>query len=72
MSRYHNKDPFWMTAKFNGKCASCGSAIKRGTQIWYMPASRSAYGENCCDAGRQHERDFGAACFDEAAYSGGW
>lgn len=55
-----------MTAKYNGKCAGCGGAIKRGDRIEYDTNNRKAYHYGAgngdyagkCYAERQKPRDF--------------
>jgi hypothetical protein len=63
------KDPYWMSARFPGKCARCGKEIKKGEQIFYYPNTRAVYcdGDNC---GGQEARDFAAAASDENIYNG--
>jgi hypothetical protein len=58
-----NRDPYWTTARFPGKCAKTGAPFLRGASIFYFPATREAYfGE----AAEQAARDFAAACADES------
>lgn len=62
-------DPYWTTARFPGVCAKTGEPIRKGERIFYYPKDRKTLkGE----AAEQAARDFAAACFDEAAYGGGW
>lgn len=63
MPTYRN-DPRWITARFVSKCAGCKTAIEKGTEAFYYPASRSVYGKACgCAAPRA--ADFEAAAFDD-------
>ena len=41
-----NGDPFWLTARYPGKC-SCGFEIKPGQQIFWYPNDRTAICQNC-------------------------
>lgn len=57
-------DPFWMTAKFKGTCATtgCDDPIRRGDRIFYYPNGKKAYVGTCAAAA---DRDFGSTSFDE-------
>ena len=37
------RDPFWIFAKFPGKCTRCGAPIKKGESIFYYPATRAVF-----------------------------
>lgn len=39
-------DPFWLTARYAGKC-SCGFEIKPGQQIFWYPNHRTAICQKC-------------------------
>ena len=41
-----NGDPFWLTARYPGKC-SCGCEIKPGQQIFWYPNDRTAICRKC-------------------------
>jgi hypothetical protein len=66
MKRYQNLDPRWITAKFAGKCPSCNAAIGKGSRAYYYPNGKSVYCQPCGD---DAQREFDAACFDEASYN---
>ena len=68
MPRYSN-DPRKIRARFGSKCPKCGKQIRKGDEIFYYPSERRAY---CMsdDCGAQMERDFNAACFDDAMMGG--
>jgi len=55
-------DPRWITVRYAGKCAQCGSTVKAGARAYYWPADKSMYCEKC---GQQASRDFAAAAWDE-------
>ena len=37
MRRYIRHDPYWLNAKYAGKCGECGEGIKPGDRIFYYP-----------------------------------
>lgn len=39
--------PATMTARYNGRCASCNGSVRRGETIVYDRSRRSAYHEDC-------------------------
>ena len=41
-----NGDPFWLTARYPGKC-SCGFEIKPGQQIFWYPNDRRTICQKC-------------------------
>jgi hypothetical protein len=61
MQRYRN-DPYWITAKWAGKCAKCGAPIKRGERAFYYPQERRLYSGECAE---QAASDFQALAADE-------
>ncbi|MDG2124886.1 MAG: hypothetical protein P8J87_14380 [Verrucomicrobiales bacterium] len=63
MSRYSG-DPYWLTARFNGKCHSCDQAIRKGDRAYYYPRERRLYGDPC-GCGQEHAADFEAHAADE-------
>lgn len=62
-----NRDPHWITARWDGQCAKCGGKVVKNQRAFYYPATRSLYCQTC---GQQGARDFEAAAFDEAVYAG--
>jgi len=42
MARF-TRDPYELTAKFDGVCAETGKAIKKGEQCIYYPSTRKVY-----------------------------
>ena len=44
--RHGNTDPFWLTARYPGRCA-CGREIKPGQQIFWYPNGRKAICQTC-------------------------
>lgn len=70
MARYQ-RDPRWITARFAGQCArtTCQAPITKGEQIYWYPATKSAYCQTC---GRDCEADFEAHRFDEESGTCPW
>lgn len=62
MSRFP-RDPFWMLAKYNGRCAGCGKAFKAGSRVFYYPNSRKLLTQTC---GEDASREFDCMAMDEA------
>ena len=69
------RDPYWTTARFASTCAQwkirplkthC-APIRKGSRIYYYPASRSVICESC---GTTAAADFAANVADEDAYNG--
>ena len=63
-------DPFWLTAKFSGKCArkSCGRVIPAGGRAFYYPRTKALY----CDSpgcGQAESSSFESAAADEFFYN---
>jgi hypothetical protein len=46
-----------ITARYAGKCATCGGRITRGTIVTYDPKTRQVTHYHGCDA-EAHNRDF--------------
>ncbi|MFA5376763.1 MAG: hypothetical protein WC455_13525 [Dehalococcoidia bacterium] len=68
--RYNRgRDPYWLSAKYAGTCAKCGTPFKVGDQIFYYPNTRKAYGDKCAE---EASRDFASCAADEAVYNGGY
>ena len=64
-------DPFWLTARYVGKCCKCDRVIRKGENIFYYPKGKHIY----CDAeacGGAASADFDACAFDESMYTGVW
>lgn len=38
---------FWMTAKFDSRCADCRKSIEEGDRIVYDPGCKQAYCAEC-------------------------
>lgn len=48
MRRYnkcYRHDPVWITCRYGGHCARCGTALKRGERAFYFPTGGSTYCE---------------------------
>lgn len=45
-------DPFWMKAKFAGKCSgtNCNDTISKGQDIFYYPKTKSVFVGKCADS----------------------
>ncbi len=66
MSQYRNRDPYWLTAKFNGNCSKCKATIRKGQRAFYYPSSKTIYCESD-DCGGAASRDFESMRFDETS-----
>jgi hypothetical protein len=44
---FYSKDPFWMKAKYEGKCSDCKEVIKKGDQMWYYPIGKVTMCQKC-------------------------
>jgi len=64
MTRYKG-DPYWLTARYPGKCAKCGRAFTKGTDI-FRYKDGTIYADTCAEAA---SREFEAAAADEDLYS---
>jgi len=61
MRRARNLSPYFITARFDSKCAETGKDIKKGDRIAYYPATRSAYCEDSKSAEQLRGVEFSAA-----------
>lgn len=61
-------DPYWTIARFDSPMPD-GTRIKKGERIFYYPKTKKVLAG---EAAEQAARDFEAARFDEAQYSGNW
>ena len=61
-------DPYWTTARFDGKDKS-GNAVKKGTPIFYYPRTKTVLQGEAAEAA---SREFEAMRFDEAMITGEW
>ena len=64
--RYLN-DPYWITAKFPGRCSSakCQATIPRDGRAFYYPRGKFLLCRSCGEAA---DREFAAAVMDEEFY----
>lgn len=44
---FYSKDPFWMKAKYEGKCSDCKEVIKKGDDMWYYPIGKHTLCKKC-------------------------
>lgn len=65
---YVKGDPYWLTARYRGECAGCGTAIRKGDRAFYWPKGKRLECKTCGDVS---DRRFVAECDDEVM-SGGW
>ena len=67
MKRNRSTRPFWMLSKYGGTCSKCKRGFKKGEEIFWYPAERTALcaGQEC---GRQAERDLKADEDDQRMY----
>ena len=42
MRRLRSTRPFWMLSKFGGVCSRCKLGFKKGEEIFFYPATRTA------------------------------
>lgn len=63
----YSGDPRWITARFNSHCHKCDCTIRRGSQAFYYPKSKSVYCAGPC--GQVAESDFLSYAQDEYAYN---
>ena len=52
-NRRANRDPYWLTARYTGRCAQCEATIRRGDRAFYYPAPKTLLcdGAACGQAG---------------------
>ena len=65
--RYYSEDPYWLTAKYSGKCAGCGASFARGEQVFRFK-NRKVYAASCGCGIYESER-FEQLAQDEYLYS---
>lgn len=66
---YYLGDPYWMIAKYPGKCAGCQAPFEQGDRV-FRYKSRKMFAERCgCGIG-ESER-FNTLAEDEYAYTRG-
>lgn len=64
----YEKDPYWTTARFAGKCAKTGKPFAPGDRIFYYPNGRQCFTGEAAEAAA---RDFESCAQDEAFMNGG-
>jgi hypothetical protein len=64
MKKYFN-DPFPLTVRYTGKCADCGTTLKKGADAYNWPSDGKIY---CISCGESEYRQF----FSTAADQGVW
>lgn len=57
-----NQSPYFMTARFAGKCAETGRDIAKGQECAYYPASRKVYHVDSKQAAELRGMQFSASC----------
>lgn len=68
MSRYHQSgDPYWMTARFPGKCAKTGEPFAKGARVFRYKSGECYAGAAAAAAAA----DFKSCADDEAFMNGG-
>ena len=70
MRDYYTGDPYWMIAKYNGKCSGCGAPFRRGDRVFRYKSGKM-FAEQCGCGIEQSER-FEALAQDEYNYSRGY
>ena len=66
MKKYFN-DPRPLTVRYTGKCAECGTTLKKGSAAYYWPSDGKIY---CLFCGESEYRQFLSAAADEEVYQG--
>jgi hypothetical protein len=69
--RRYSGDPYWITARYAGRCVRCGRTIPKGERAFYYPNGKGLY----CQAalcGEQCAAEFQGATEDEDTYAGGY
>jgi hypothetical protein len=61
----YRKDPYWTVARFDSSC-SCGACIKKGTDMFYYPLTKTAL---CPQCSNKAAGDFELARQDEDFYN---
>lgn len=69
MSKYYSNDPYWMVARYPGKCAKTGEPFYPGDRIFYYPRDKKAYSGQTAEA---FYSAFLAAVQDEDFYNSGF
>lgn len=62
-------DPYWMSARFAGRCSQCKVPFEKGAQVFYYPVGRTVFFSSCAETA---SLDFQAHAADEAFATGGW
>jgi hypothetical protein len=63
MRRYRvGRDPYWLTARYDGTCSKCGERFRRGERVFWFPNGKRAYYGECANA---EARTFAAAATAE-------
>jgi len=70
MATRYKGDPYWITLRFLGKCASCGAELPKGSEA-FKYKDGSLYGE-ACGCGEEASREFSCAADDEDLYMSGY
>lgn len=63
--------PYWLRAKYAGKCGKCSAEIKPGNSAFYYPGTRTILGATCGHA-NEASQDFESDRADEAMIAGHW
>ena len=70
MRDYYKGDPYWMTAKYPGKCAGCGKDFAKGEEVFRFKSGQM-FAESCgCGVGESERFEELAAA--EYAYCNGY
>lgn len=64
MARYGG-DPYWLVAKYAGKCKGCGKPFKKGDRV-FRYKDGSVYADECAE---KASAEFESAKQDEAFYN---
>ncbi len=62
----YSKDPFWLNAKYGGKCSKCQKEFNKGDKVFYYPLTKDIFFDDCANAA---SRDFNSLASDEDMYN---
>ena len=67
MRHYYSGDPYWLTARYAGKCAGCGKPFAKGSEVFRFKSGK-LFAQDCGCGVSESER-FEELAAQEYAYS---